>query len=65
MKVVILTVRKNGRQRGQEACLLKNEGKTLTGKYPTRLQELQAVYADDPSVTIERVVSGTWPEWAQ
>lgn len=59
MRIVELIIRKKGRIRGREACLAINEGVTLTGKFPTRKEELEA-----QGFQVERRIVNTWPKWA-
>jgi hypothetical protein len=58
MKIIELTIRRNGRVTSREACRPQNEGKTLTGRYPTRQAELEAA-----GYTVERRVVNGWPKW--
>jgi len=58
MKVIELVIRKAGRVVAREASLVENEGKTLTGQYATRTDELQAL-----GFEVERIELDDWPTW--
>lgn len=62
--IIVLTVFRNGRVAATEACLAKNERKTISGRFPSRFEELKAIYADDKRYHVERKVQSEWPDWA-
>jgi hypothetical protein len=60
MKIVELTYRKRGRVVGREASRIENESLTLSGDYPTRQAELEAL-----GYQVERRVRRDWPAFAK
>jgi hypothetical protein len=60
-EIVVLTVRRGRRILQREACRIQNEALTLSGKYPTRFEELKAVTRPGNDVT--REVVHAWPDW--